>query len=54
MAQETARFRREAARLRSEKSDLARRLSEIEAIIEAGRKLMREPRGRSAPGKEPA
>ncbi len=47
MAQETARFRREAARLRKEKSDLARRLGEIEASIEASRLLMGEPRGRS-------
>jgi hypothetical protein len=48
MAQETARFRREAARLRKEKSDLARRLDEIEASIEAGRRLMGEPRRLSA------
>jgi hypothetical protein len=54
MAQETARLRREAARLRSEKSDLSRRLGEIEASIEAGRRLMREPRARSAPRKESA
>jgi hypothetical protein len=54
MAQETARFRREAARLRSEKSDLARRLSEIEASIEEGRLLMREPPGHRAPRKASA
>jgi hypothetical protein len=52
LAQETARLRREALRLRSERLELVRQLGEVEASIEATRRPMRKPRGQAPTRKQ--